>query len=244
MYTSIYSASTYQEITSVEDLPEPAPISPFYLAWTIPLSFNFTFPEQELPANPCTAEVSTVPVMETFTAPSDTSEYNNPDIDTCSLSPPNSPETSPTSTPTSSPNTNSTDLSDQAITAQTLYEQKEFDELVTYLSSTYFPSSDHAHLQSLYYNSLYELHMISTGKRRLEPSHKYKLRRSNPLPSTISSVKFRTNNHFDDNVKSLLLAVFKRERTPSPDTIQTLSDKTGLTERQIRNFFKNKRSRG
>ena len=242
MDTSLHSTSTYQDNMSLDDLPHPPPVSPFYLAWTIPLSFNFTFPDQELPTHTCTAEIPAVPAMETFAATSDTQlDINKLDI----LTPPTSPETTPTSSPASSPTNNTnTHFSDQANTAQTLYDQQQYDELVTYLSTTYFPSSDHSHLQTLYYNSLYELHKISTGKLRLEPSQKYRLRKSNPLPSTISSVKFRSNNHFDDETRSLLMEVFRTNRTPSPETIQTLSEQTGLTERQIRNFFKNKRSRG
>ena len=241
MDTPLYSTSTYQDTISLEDLPHPPPVSPFYLSWTIPLSFNFTFPDQELPTHSCTAETSSVPVMETFTVTSDAHlSINKLDI----LTPPTSPETTPTSSPASSPANSNTHLSDQANTAQTMFDQQQYDELVTYLSTTYFPSSDHSHLQTLYYNSFYELHKISTGRRRLEPSQKYRLRKSNPLPSTISSVKFKSNNHFDDETRSLLMEVFRTNRTPFPETIQTLSEHTGLTERQIRNFFKNKRSRG
>ena len=259
METFIYPS--YQDFTSVSDLPSPPPISPFYPSWTIPLTFNFSFPEMELPSpylgpSICDTETSTVPALEICTGadaslPLQPSQSTLPDT-TYYPSPPVSPTNStyptpnistypiPDNTPPSSP----TGVSDNAAIAQSLYKQGEFDELISYISTTYFPSSDHSLLQTLYYNSLYELHKISTGKRRLIPTQKYRLRKSHPLPSTISSVKFRSNNHFDDNVRSLLLAVFKKERIPSAETIQNLSDNTGLTEKQIRNFFKNKRSRG
>ncbi|XP_063688439.1 homeobox protein ceh-34-like [Bolinopsis microptera] len=247
---------SYQDVTSLDHLPEPEPVSPSYLSWTIPLSFNFTFPELELPSqcrdnSTCPTNIFTVPAMETFTG-SDTSSSEvlthlpaNPAVDMSILPPLKSSHRSPCPSPSTSPASSptSTNLSDQAITAQSLYDEQQFDELKSYLSVSYFPSSDHPHLQKLYYNSLYELYKISSGKRHLIPTTKYRLRKSNPLPSTISSVKFQSNNHFDDNVKSLLLSVFKKERTPSQETIQMLSENTGLTERQIRNFFKNKRCR-
>ncbi|XP_063689155.1 homeobox protein ceh-32-like [Bolinopsis microptera] len=253
-----FNYPTYQDFTSVNDLPEPVPVSSFYLSWSIPISFIFTFPEQELPSScqnitNCAPSIFTVPVVETFTG-SETSSSEvpaltqlpaNPDVDMPILPPLQSsyrsPCPSPSTLPASSPS--STNLSDQAITAQSLYDEQQFDELKSYLSVTYFPSSDHPHLQKLFYNCLYELYKISSCKRHLMPTQKYRLRKSNPLPSTISSVKFQSNNHFDDNARSLLLAVFKRERTPSQETISMLRENTGLTEKQIRNFFKNKRSR-
>ena len=255
-----FNYPSYRDCTSVNNLPEPVPASSFYPSWTIPLSFDFTFPELELPSpcqdiHNCTPSIFTVPVIVTFTGPQDSLPNlpflthlpvpGNSDMSNPILPPPpisyRSPVPSRSSSSSSSPL--STNLSDQAITAQSLYDEQQYDELKSYLSVTYFPSSDHPHLQKLFYNSLYELYKISSGKRHLIPTTKYRLRKSNPLPSTISSVKFQSNNHFDDNVKSILLSVFKKEKTPSQDTIQMLSENTGLTERQIRNFFKNKRSR-
>lgn len=246
-----FTYPSYQDFTSLSELPPPPPISPFYSSWTIPLTFNFSFPETDLPylsPSVCNTEIPTVPVLELYTG-SQTSQPTAPSLPPVSNytfypSPPVSPARPTYPTPDSSPASSPTGMSDNAAAAQSLYRQGEYDELISYISSNFFPTSDHELLQTLYYNSLYELHKISTGKKRLEPTQKYRLRKSHPLPSTISSVKFRSNNHFDDNVKSLLLAVFKKERTPSPETIQTLSESTGLTERQIRNFFKNKRSRG
>ena len=251
-----YAFPTYQDLTSLEDLPDPLPVSPTYLSWTLPLSFNFTFPEMELPSSCHTGGPFTVPTLEIFTGSEDTfsgseGSLGSPptvpmayevDIDLSSPSPWNTPPNSPPSKPT--PTTPPSALSDQATIAESLYQTQQYDELLSYISVTYFPSSDHSYLQTLYYNSLYELYKISSGKRRLEPSRKYKLRKSNPLPSSISSVKFRSNNHFDDEVKSLLMRVFRKERNPSSETIQMLVESTALSEKQIRNFFKNKRCRG
>ena len=232
-----FNYPTYQDFTSLDDLPDPVPVTSSHLFWTIPLSFNFTFPEVELPV-PCHQDV----VYCTPEVPPDLPPRNLTKP-VSNLTPQDDSYSSPCPKPKLSPATSRDHLSEQATTAQSLYDQQEYDELLSYLSVTYFPTSDHSHLQTLYYNSLYELYKISSGKRRLQPTQKYRLRKSNPLPSTISSVKFKSNNHFDDNVRSLLLAVFKKERSPSQDTIEMLSENTGLTERQIRNFFKNKRSR-
>ena len=244
--------TSYLDLTSLCDIPVPAPlpISPFYLSWTIPLSFNFTFPELELPSR-CqdnfngTPAIFSVLAMETFTGsegspPNTPSQIHLPENVSADMSNlpslPNSyrsPVPSPTSSTSSSPPSTIITLCDQAITAQSMYDEQQYDELKSYLSVTYFPSSDHPHLQKLYYNSLYELYKISSGKRHLIPTTKYRLRKSNPLPSTISSVKFQSNNHFDDNTRSLLLGVFKRERTPSQETMHMLRENTGLTEKQI-----------
>ena len=248
---------TYQDYTTVDDLPDPVPVSPFYCSWSIPLSFDFSFPELELPSS-CQYLVnsspgfSTVPALETFTGsdhvitvcqdplptlPKLTHFPDNLKVDNF--------QPAPTPPPSPLPSVPSpTGLSDQSVTAQCLYDEEQYDDVLSYLETTYFPSSDHSFLQNIYYCSLYELYKISSGKQHLIPSQKYRLRKTNPLPSSISAVKFKSNNQFDDNVKSLLLAVFKRERTPSQETIQMLNENTGLSEKQIRNFFKNKRSRG
>ncbi|XP_063689937.1 homeobox protein SIX5-like [Bolinopsis microptera] len=249
---------TYQDYTTVDDLPDPVPVSPFYCSWSIPLSFDFSFPELELPSS-CqylvnsSPGLATIPALETFTGsvcqdslPTLPKLTHFPDTLKVDISLPATtihgptPPPSPLPTPVPSP----TGLSDQSVTAQCLYDEGQYDDVLSYLETTYFPSSDHSFLQNIYYCSLYELFKISSGKQHLIPSQKYRLRKTNPLPSSISAVKFKSNNQFDDKVKSLLLAVFKRERTPSQETIQMLTENTGLSEKQIRNFFKNKRSRG
>ena len=136
--------TSYQDLSSLCDIPVPAPlpVSPFYLSWTIPLSFNFTFPELELPSR-CqdnfngTPAIFSVPAMETFTgsqgsplnAPSQIHLPENVPADMSNLpSLPNSyrsPVPSPTSSSSSSPPSTILTLCDQAITAQSMYDEQQ-----------------------------------------------------------------------------------------------------------------------
>ena len=133
--------TSYLDLTSLCDIPVPAPlpISPFYLSWTIPLSFNFTFPELELPSR-CqdnfngTPAIFSVLAMETFTGsegspPNTPSQIHLPENVSADMSNlpslPNSyrsPVPSPTSSTSSSPPSTILTLCDQAITAQSMYD--------------------------------------------------------------------------------------------------------------------------
>ena len=127
--------------------------------------------------------------------------------------------------------------------AQQLHDSGSWTELREYLSAGSFPTSDHATLLEIYYTAIYSLTMIERGLRRLTPTQRYRLRKKYPSPPSISSVKHKANNFHSDSQKELLEAVFRRNTTPGSEEVEMLSGNTGLTEKQIRNFFKNKRSR-
>lgn len=239
----------YIDATPHDHLPTPLNLPQEPSHWVIPLTFNFTFPDetrqypqqystrtQHLPAISQPQHLSTVPITE-FQYPVTPVKERHPDH---VMTPPQPGSRHPTPDPATPP----PDLSDLATTAQELHDSERWEELQEFITQTTFPQSDHAYLQQLFYQSIYQKHKETFGKRRLEPSVKYKLRKTNPLPASITSVKFRSNNHFDDRVRALLDAVFKKNRFPDTDIIDNLVENTGLERKQIRNYFKNKRSRG
>ena len=135
------------------------------------------------------------------------------------------------------------DHSDLCIVAQSLRERKKWEELKDYISETCFPSKDHSVLQTFFYESVYETYKIERSLKRLTPPQRYRLRKTYPLPSTICGTEFRSNNHLDDNARALLEAVFKRNRFPNPEVVENLVANTGLSAKQVKNYFKNNRSR-
>ena len=228
------------------------------LNWTIPLSFNFTFPDKE-----STPHISTTSANEAYTPKEANSKimedssdlsvmqcytpYQYPllgDTSEAMTLQPNAPHSpkAPLSV-TSYIEPLNTDHSDLCLVAQSLRDRKKWGELKEYISETCFPSIDHSVLQTFFYESVYETYKIERGLRRLTPPQRYRLRKTNPLPSTICSTKFRSNNHLDDNARALLEAVFKRNIFPSREVVENLVANTGLSAKQVKNYFKNNRSR-
>ena len=229
------------------------------LNWTIPLSFNFTFPDKE-----STPLITTSSANEAYTPKESNSKimedssvlsvmqcyspYQYPFGDnsgamTLRLQPntPNSPKAPLSALPYKEPS--NTDHSDLCLVAQSLRDSKKWEELKDFISETCFPGTDHSVLQTFFYESVYETYKIERGLKRLTPPQRYRLRKTNPLPSTICSTKFRSNNHLDDDARALLEAVFKRNRFPSPEVVENLVANTRLSAKQVKNYFKNNRSR-
>lgn len=154
-----------------------------------------------------------------------------------------------TSSPPSRPRMTSTDNipanpSPEYRIAICLTSSRMWGDLLTHISVSSFPPSEHPSLQKLWFSAVYSQH-IETKKKptHLSPAIKYRLRKQNPIPASISSVNPSTNNYFSKEVKSVLEGVFLVDKRPNPETVRVLCDRTGLTAKQIRNFFKNKRSR-
>ena len=221
------------------------------LNWTIPLSFNFTFPNIESTPRISNTSVneynstimedkSVFPVMQCYTPYQYPLIVDNSEAMTLKLQP-NSHE-APLSVKPDKQLSNA-DHSDLCIVAQSLRDRKKWGELKDYISETCYPSKDHSILQTFFYESVYETYKIERSLKRLTPPQRYRLRKTNPLPSTICSTKFRSNNHLDDNARALLEAVFKRNRFPSPEVVENLVANTGLSAKQVKNYFKNNRSR-
>ena len=128
--------------------------------------------------------------------------------------------------------------------ADCLSSSEQWDDLLNYITTSSFSTSEHAALQKMWFNAVYEIHIKTKNlKKHLTPAVKYRLRKTNPIPASISSVQPSTNNYFTAEAKHLMETVFNVNKRPDPETVKMLSQQTGLTAKQIRNFFKNKRSR-
>ena len=129
-------------------------------------------------------------------------------------------------------------------TANELFLAEQWKDLQTYIATTSFPESEHQSLQKMWFNSVYEVYTKEKQKKtKLTPALRYRLRKQQPVPVNISSVIPATNNHFTDEVRSSMEQVFYVNSRPGPETVKMLVETTGLTAKQIRNFFKNKRQR-
>ena len=130
-----------------------------------------------------------------------------------------------------------------ALPAYYLFQKQEWQELYHYLSNTDFPSEYHPRLQELWFSAHYENYRTARGITSLNPSQKYRIRFRNPLPQSLSSVKFKSNNNFSSRVKALLDKYFEISPYVSGSELDDLSEKTELSTQQIKNYFKNKRTR-
>ena len=77
----------------------------------------------------------------------------------------------------------------------------------------------------------------------MTPAQRYRIRRNNPLPKTLSATKFTANNYFDDDTKAILDMFYAKSKYPLVDDCEVIMARTGLKMNQIKTYFKNKRSR-
>ena len=124
-------------------------------------------------------------------------------------------------------------------TANELYLAEQWKDIQTYIATTSFPQPEHQSLQKMWLNSVYEVYRKK--KTKLTPADRYRLRKQQPVPVNILSPV--TNNHFTAEVRSSMEQVFHVNSRPVPETVKMLVETTGLTAKQIRNFFYNKRQR-
>ena len=164
------------------------------------------------------------------------------------LSPPVTPEPPVQSQATrhspSSPNMDPpSETTSQYETAKSLLDSSSWDQLKDHISNSCFPPIEHPSLQQMWFSAVYTLHQETKGLKRISPSVKYRLRKLSPVPVSISSVRPATNNYFSPASRSRMEEVFRVTRHPDPLLVVELVKETGLTAKQIKNFFKNKRSR-
>ena len=135
------------------------------------------------------------------------------------------------------------DPSIQYQTAQSLSDSSSWKQLKDHITSSCFPSSEHPSLQQMWFSAVYTLYQETKRLKRVSPSTKYQIRKQHPVPVSIFSVAPATNNYFSPSSRSRMEEVFRVIRHPDPRLVEQLMSETGLTAKQIRNFFKNKRSR-
>ena len=126
-----------------------------------------------------------------------------------------------------------------------LYLQNKWRQLEFHLTHTNFHPSYHPKLQELWYLNLYEEWRVTRGIDSLTPPQKYRIRSRNPLPASLASVKFKSNNMYDRETRRNLDKFYDRGQYPDRgwNKIEDIMKETGLTAHQVRNYFKNKRSR-
>lgn len=134
-------------------------------------------------------------------------------------------------------------IENPALPAYYLFQKQDWQELYHYLSNREFPPEYHPRLQELWFNGHYEEYRSSRGISTLSPHQKYRIRSRNPLPLSLSSIKFRSNNNFSSRVRALLNKYFQKSPYVSSSDLEVLCEKTELSSQQIKNYFKNKRTR-
>ncbi|XP_018578507.1 uncharacterized protein LOC108916692 [Anoplophora glabripennis] len=116
-----------------------------------------------------------------------------------------------------------------------------FKELYKLLEGHTFSPHNHAKLQALWLKA----HYIEAERLRGRPLgavDKYRVRRKFPLPRTIWDGE-ETNYCFKEKSRSVLRDCYKHNPYPSPRKKGELVEATGLTTRQVSNWFKNRRQR-
>lgn len=133
---------------------------------------------------------------------------------------------------------NETLLKAQALVA---FHREEFKELYAILESHDFHPSNHGFLQDLYLKARYKEAERSRG-RSLGAVDKYRLRKKFPLPKTIWDGE-ETVYLLKEKSRNALKECYKSNRYPSPDEKKNLARVTGLSLKQVSNWFKNRRQR-
>lgn len=127
--------------------------------------------------------------------------------------------------------------------AKNLFSNGEWVKLRCHLRSNHFSLDHQPDLQNLWFCSLYEEFKLRKGITELSPTQRYRIRRSHPLPQALSAAKFTANNNFDDRTRAIMDECYARSRYPLLGDVQYIMQMTGITSKQIKNYFKNKRSR-
>ncbi|XP_030008556.1 homeobox protein SIX5 [Sphaeramia orbicularis] len=133
---------------------------------------------------------------------------------------------------------NETLLKAQALVA---FHREEFKELYAILESHDFHPSNHGFLQDLYLKARYKEAERSRG-RSLGAVDKYRLRKKFPLPKTIWDGE-ETVYLLKEKSRNALKECYKSNRYPTPDEKKNLAKVTGLSLKQVSNWFKNRRQR-
>lgn len=116
-----------------------------------------------------------------------------------------------------------------------------FHELYAILESHTFDAKYHNELQKMWYDAHYEEAAKIRG-RKLGAVDKYRLRKKFPLPKTIWDGE-ETVYCFKEKSRNALKESYARNKYPTPDEKRNLAKRTGLTQVQVSNWFKNRRQR-
>ncbi|KAI4891615.1 hypothetical protein NFI96_027401 [Prochilodus magdalenae] len=121
------------------------------------------------------------------------------------------------------------------------FHQARYRELYALLERHSFSAASHRALQDLWFRARY-CEAESARGRPLGAVDRFRVRRKFPPPRTIWDGE-RTLYCFREKSRRALREAFARNRYPSSRDKQELAGKTGLSETQVSNWFKNRRQR-
>lgn len=121
------------------------------------------------------------------------------------------------------------------------FHRGRFREVYSILESHEFDPSSHEMLQEMWYKSHY-CEAEKLRGRELGAVDKYRIRRKYPLPRTIWDGE-ETVYCFKEKSRQLLKQCYEQNRYPTPQEKRLIAKQTGLTLKQVSNWFKNRRQR-
>ncbi|KAL3087821.1 hypothetical protein niasHT_029585 [Heterodera trifolii] len=121
-----------------------------------------------------------------------------------------------------------------------------FNELYAFLESHKFPRQMHPKLQKIWW----DVHFLETELTQgnswvlspLSPLEKYKVREEYPLPPSIWEGQ-KKKGFFKENTMTLLNEQFAESQYLAMPDRRMLAEATGLSETQVQNWLKNRRSK-
>ena len=119
--------------------------------------------------------------------------------------------------------------------------ENRYQELYNIIETNEFAQKHHSQLQDLWYQAHYKEAEGVRG-RALGAVDRYRLRQKLPLPRTIWDGE-ETFHFFKEKSRNALKEMYKLNRFPGLDERKALAKKTGLTLKQVSNWFKNQRER-
>ena len=119
--------------------------------------------------------------------------------------------------------------------------ENRYQELYNIIETNEFAQKHHSQLQDLWYQAHYKEAEGVRG-RALGAVDRYRLRQKLPLPRTIWDGE-ETFHFFKEKSRNALKEMYKLNRFPGLDERKALAKKTGLTLKQVSNWFKNRRGR-
>lgn len=121
------------------------------------------------------------------------------------------------------------------------FHRGRFREVYTILEGHEFDPSSHEMLQNMWYKAHY-CEAEKLRGRELGAVDKYRIRRKYPLPRTIWDGE-ETVYCFKEKSRQLLKQCYEQNRYPTPHEKRLIAKQTGLTLKQVSNWFKNRRQR-
>ena len=121
------------------------------------------------------------------------------------------------------------------------FHRGRFREVYTILESHEFDPSSHEMLQNMWYKAHY-CEAEKLRGRELGAVDKYRIRRKYPLPRTIWDGE-ETVYCFKEKSRQMLKQCYEQNRYPTPQEKRLIAKQTGLTLKQVSNWFKNRRQR-